>query len=268
MFAEPLYSQSVRVRRLVCALAACAALPTVALINGCPPAAVAPDDSGDDEGQDNASNDNQDDGSADDPDGAGDGLPFGEISGEEVMVEAERSDDGNGGSRTRDERFTASFSLSPTSADQQEIFINDELTILIFGDLSGQGHLTYEESNVDVDPELDCTPSTSSGFVTWDVEVRGDYEYIPALGTIRIDAFAVDVSSPSFEVTFTTPGCPEFDSVSLSNYVWQGPGQGVWGFVTIVIENGHFESHLDNPFAADLGDIDFYDITVNAPNVP
>lgn len=222
-----------------------------------------------DGGNDNGQDDGADDGVTDDSDGgSSDGLPIGEITGNEVMLEAARSEDGNGGSYEQDERFTATFTLSPVNADESEIFINDELTTMIFGDLSGAGSLTYEESSTDIDPELECTTSTSSGSVQWDVDVEGTYEYIPALGTIRIEAMAVSVSSPSFDMTFTTPGCPELDSVSPINYTWQGPGQGVWGFVTIVLENGHFEYHLDNPLFNDLGELDSYDISVDLGAAP
>lgn len=261
---------SVCVTRMVRLLGLFASLPTAAFLVGCPPAVVAPDGGGDDGGQDNGSDDGsdggQDDGSndnTDDPIDGVEGLPFGAINGNEVMVEASRFEDGAGGSRVRDERFTAVFSLTPTSIESQEAFINDELTVYYFGDLTGQGQLTYEESGTDFDPTLDCPTQNYTGSVQWNAQVTGTYEYTPILGTIRIDARATDVSSPSYSVTFTSPGCPEFDSASSSNYVWQGPGQGVWGFVTIVLQNGRFEDRVENPLGDELGAIDYYEIEVD-----
>jgi hypothetical protein len=221
---------------------------------------------------DNASaNDNtssNDNGSANDNGGGPGGMPFGTITGTEELKEGTRSDAGNGETSMTDERFTASWTLTPTSADEQQIFINDELTTEIFGDIEGQAQLFHEESGTDVNPELECPTTTNEGSVEWDIDVTGSYSYIPALGTIRLTTHATNVSSPEYQITFTTPGCPEFDSQSPAQYIWQGPGQGTWGFVDIVLENGHYENHLDNPLADDLGAEDFYDIEANVGATP
>lgn len=196
--------------------------------------------------------------------GSGGGLPFGAITGNELLIEGSRVDSPNGDSRRADERFTATFTLNPTSAEEQEVFINDVLTVAIFGDIAGEGHLTYETSGTDVTVELECPTTSYTGSVEWSVDVVGSYNYVPALGTITLTTHATNVSSPEFPLSFTTPGCPEFDSESPIQYIWQGPGQGTWGFVDIVLEGGHFESRLENPLADDLGEEDFYQIEVNA----
>lgn len=191
--------------------------------------------------------------------------PFEPIEATEVMVEAVRSNMPNGDSRVRDERFTAEYTLTPTSAEERQVFLNNELTIAISGNLTGQAHCTYEESGTDVIADLECPTTTYEGAVEWDVMIEGSYDYIPALDEVQITAHAVDVSSPQYTVTFTTPGCPELDSMNPAAYSWQGPGQGVWGFVTIVLKNGQFHKKLDNPLADDLGAIDYYEITLGAP---
>ena len=253
------------------------------LLGGCPQAGAPIDgqdevqvdgqDDGIDDGQNDIPDDGQDDGMDDTPGDNGDqlsdgGLPIGNIFGNEVMVEGDFSQSDNGDSRRRDERFTASFTLTPTSVEEAQAFLGDELISYYFGDLSGQAHLTYEESGADIVAELDCPTTTYSGSVEWDVDVVGSYEYTPPLGTIRIQASATNVSSPDYIVTFTTPGCPEFDNMSPSRYTWQGPGQGVWGFVTIVLENGHYENFFENPLGGDLGEQDYYEIEVNSASVP
>jgi len=68
------------------------------------------------------------------------------VAGNERMVEGERFDDGAGNSRTRDEQFTASYTLTPTSADTRPIFINGEPSTAIFGNISGQAHCTPTRS--------------------------------------------------------------------------------------------------------------------------
>lgn len=205
----------------------------------------------------NNANNNQSNGNSND-------MPFQPLSATEKMIEGEREDDQAGTSRTRDEQFTASYTLTPTSADTREVIINfNETTTAIFGDISGMAHCTYEESGVDVDSSLMCTTTDYSGMIEWDVMIEGTYDYIPALGTIELTTHAVDVSSPAYTVTFTTPGCPELDRTDPRNYIWQGPGQGAWGFVTIVIENGQFMKRLENPLSGDLGALDFYEIEIN-----
>ncbi|MBX3396884.1 MAG: hypothetical protein KF841_16135 [Phycisphaerae bacterium] len=192
-----------------------------------------------------------------------DDLPFAQLTGNELMVEGARISEMNGDSRTRDEKFTAAYTLTPTSADTREVIINfNEVTTAIFGDITGQAHLTYEESGTDVSLELQCTTTNYSGTIEWDTMVQGTYDYIPALGTTSLTLHAVDVSSPEYIVTFSTPGCPELDSMDPAMYAWQGPGQGVWGFVTIVLNNGQFTKKLDNPLADDLGASDFYEIQI------
>ncbi|MCB9852281.1 MAG: hypothetical protein H6819_04230 [Phycisphaerales bacterium] len=190
-------------------------------------------------------------------------LPFGSISGTELLVEGSRVNEPSGDTRRRDERFTASYTLTPTSADSRQITINNEFSTAIFGDISGMAHLTYEESGTDFSPGLSCPTTSYSGDVEWDVEIVGTYDYIPALGTIQLTTHATNVSSTEYTVSYMTPGCPEQDSNNPSQYVWSGPGQGTWGFVDIVLENGHFEDRIENPQEDDRGAEDFYEIELN-----
>ncbi|MBI4716793.1 MAG: hypothetical protein HY763_03235 [Planctomycetes bacterium] len=178
------------------------------------------------------------------------------------MLERRFSQEDDGGTRERDEQFTADWALMPVGAETIEIFANDELTIAIIGDLEGQGQLRYMESGTDFSPTLDCPTTSYAGEVMWNANITGTYDYTPVLDTIRIMASATVVSSPEYQLAFTTPGCPEFDSTSPVNYQWTGPGQGVWGFVTIVLRGGVYDEHLDNPLADDRGEEDYFDIHV------
>ncbi len=192
------------------------------------------------------------------------GAGFSAINGTELLVEGARDNQPNGESRRRDERFTAAYSLRPTSAESRQIVINfDQFTTAISGDIAGTARLTYEESGTDVTPELTCPTTTYSGMVEWEVEVTGSYDYVPALGTIMLTTRATNVSSPQYTVSFTTPGCPDQDSTNPAQYNWQGPGQGVWGFVDIVLVNGLFTDRLENPLGEDLGATDFYEIQLS-----
>lgn len=249
---------------------------------GCPAAGGGSGGNGDEQQNDNMPDDGNDDpadggdddggddgGDGDDGDDGGSGLPFGTITGTELFVEGTRSALDNGETDQRDERFTATWTLTPTTAEESEVFINDVLTVAIRGDISGEGHLTYEESENSFTPELVCPMDMSAGSVEWDAEVVGSYQYVPLLGTITLTTHATNVSSPEYSVTYTNPGCPENDSVSPSQYVWQGPGQGAWGFVDIVLENGHYENRLENPNQDDdRGDEDFYEIEANVGSAP
>lgn len=196
--------------------------------------------------------------------GSGGGLPFRVITGNEEMVEGSRFDEPNGSTSQRDERFTSTFSLTPVTAVESQAFVDNELVEVISGDLEGTGHLTYQESGTEFDPELECPNSSYSGSVEWDINVTGSYLYIPSLGSIQLTTRAESASSPEYTVAFTNPGCPEFDSTSPSQYVWQGPGQGVWGFVDIVLQNGQYDNSLENPLFDDLGEEDFYRIHAEA----
>lgn len=229
------------------------------LVAGCP------EGGGSGNGNGNADGDTidmPDDGGDDGVDNGG-GAPFAAIQGTELMIEGTRDEQPNGDTRRRDERFTATWSLRPTGAETVEVFIDDVLTTSIIGELEGEGRLTYEESGTDVTPELDCPTQNYEGSVQWDVVITGRYEHYPLLSSTRIFAQTSTVSSPEYQVVFTNPGCPEFDSQSPSNYFWQGPGQGTWGGVAIQLINGHFEGRLENPFFDDRGAEDFYEIEAN-----
>jgi len=219
---------------------------------------------------DDGSDGNGNDGDGDNGNGNnGGGTPtFGTITGTEEFVEGTRSDDGNGGSRRRDERFTATWSLTATSAEESEVFIGDVLTTMISGDLEGQGQLTYAESGSNFDPQSVCPSDNYAGEVEWNAEVTGTYSWIPAIGELSILARAGEVSSPEYQVSYTYTECPEVNSMSPSQYVWPGPGQGTWGFVTIVLSDGEFENRVENPFGNDLGAEDYYEIRVESSGAP
>ncbi len=223
----------------------------------CPPA------SNNNNGNQNNNNGNQNNNNQANGNTSADDLPFTELTGTERMVELAREGIGTDNSRMRDEEFTATYTLMPTTFDTRDIFINDEPSIAIFGEISGMAHCTYEESGTDIDTSLMCTTTSYSGGVEWDTMVTGTYDHFPALGTTTLTLHAVNVTSPEYIVTFTTPGCPELDSMDPSVYDWQGPGQGVWGFVDIVLENGHFEDRVENPLAEDRGAADFFEIEIN-----
>lgn len=240
-------------------------------IIGCMPGSIVPlnEDPSDDP---NMQPDNPDGGDQpDNPDpsdnpesnGAG-GELFGAINATELLMEGVDSSGSNGSTRFREERFTADWSLTPSNPRTDQAFLNGVLVDVVRGDLSGQATLTYRESGTDFEPELDCPTSSYEGQVEWVAEVQGTFEYVPVLDEISVLAMASSVSSPEYTVAFMTPGCPEFDSMSPSQYVWQGPGQGTWGFVTIVLRNGRYENRLDNPLGNDLGEEDFYEIEVTA----
>lgn len=246
------------------------------LLMGCSAAGGGSGGDGDSQQNDNSNdmpNDGNDDpGDGGDGDGSGDGdggLPFGTITGTELFMEGTRSAQGNGETDQRDERFTATWTLMPTTAVESEVFIGDVRTVSIRGDISGEGHLTYEESRNSFTPELVCPTDMYAGSVEWDAEVVGSYQYVPLLGTITLTTHATNVSSTEYSVVYTNPGCPENDSVSPSQYIWQGPGQGAWGFVDIVLENGHYENRLENPNQDDdRGAEDFYEIEANVGSTP
>ncbi|MGE3182782.1 MAG: hypothetical protein AB7N71_14220, partial [Phycisphaerae bacterium] len=56
---------------------------------------------------------------------------------------------------------------------------------------------------------------------------------------------------------------PEQDSQNPAQYIWSGQGQGAWGFVDIVLENGQFQRRLENPLADDLGAGDYFEIQLS-----
>ncbi|MBK8268041.1 MAG: hypothetical protein IPK83_06920 [Planctomycetes bacterium] len=209
-------------------------------------------------GNQNANNNNQSNSNT-----SADDLPFTELTGTERMVELIREGIGTDNSRMRDEEFTATYTLTPTTFDTRDIFINNQPSTAIFGDITGMAHCTYEESGTDIDTTLMCATTSYDGSVEWDTQITGSYDYFPALGTVTLTLHATDVSSPEYIVTFSTPGCPELDSMDPRNYAWQGPGQGVWGFVDIVLENGHFEDRVENPLDDERGAADFFEIEIN-----
>lgn len=224
----------------------------------------------DDQDDDGTLNDNGDDDPVgpDDDDGTPDvGIPIGNITGTETLNEGETAQSG-GDSSVRNELFTATYTLTPLNVDSAEAFIDGVLTTYYFGELSGTAQLSYEETGSDTSAELECPTTNYRGSVEWQANISGTYEYTPALGTIRIDAQADNPSSPHYIVTYTTPGCPEFESQNPSMYYWQGPGQGTWGFVTIVLQGGHFGATIDNPQGDDFGAEDYYEIDVYAAGVP
>jgi len=237
------------------------------LLTGCPAPSSAPNETPPDEtsgGGEPSGDDMNDSPGA----GAEQGAMFTAITGAELFMEGASFDEAGGGFRRRDEQFASTFSLSPIDAETGQAFVvpldggEPVLVETISGRLEGQAHLAYSESGTDFTPEFDCPTSSYDGAVEWDVSVEGTYNFIPALRELGLQARAAEVSSPQYMVTFTSPGCPEFDSVSLSSYVWPGPGQGTWGFVTIQLRNGQFDSRLDNPLGNDLGETDFYQIHV------
>lgn len=222
---------------------------------------------------DNSSDDGQSDG--DQNDGAGE--LFASITGTEILVEGSDSQPGDGTSRTRDERFTSTFTLTRLDAEFcGQVFVGDVLADKTCGNLQGSAHLTYSESGTNLTPELDCPTENYAGEVEWDVDLTGTYTILPSIGldgqvvydTITIDVAADSVSSPEYQVRFTYPGCAEFDSQSPSNYFWAGPGEGTFTLEAIVIVNGVYDGQYDNPFEDDLGELDYYEIHVQTSASP
>ncbi len=217
----------------------------------------------------NAGNDNQ-------SDGGGDEL-FAGISGNETLVEGVDYESGDGSVENRNERFTSTFTLTRVDAENcGQVFVGDVLADKTCGNLQGQAHLTYSESGSNVSPDLECPAEIYSGQVEWDVDLEGTYTILPSIspsGEVVYDSMTIDVStatvsSPEYMVTFTYPGCPEFANSSASSYFWAGPGRGTFTLESIVILNGQYDGHFDNPSGNDLGDADFYDIHVEttSPN--
>ncbi len=210
------------------------------------------------------SNDNVDgDNSNDNTPSNNDGLPFASVTGNETFIEGSDFTQGAAYSR-RAESFTSSFTVTPSDVDSQQILVNGVLTEEFFGNLIGSARLSYDQSDEDYDPELECPLSTLAGSVTWSVNLTGNYSAIPAVGTLRITAYANPVDSPEYPLSYTVPGCREQDFEQPTSYAWPGPAQGNPAAVLILLENGHFEMRIENPFADDLGEEDFYEIVVDS----
>ncbi len=252
-------------------------------MGGCPGNSTSPP--GDDSLNDNGSTDdpsNNDNGSSDDDqtnedqNGEGSDLFVG-ISGNETLVEGEDTELGDGSTETRDERFTSTFTLTRLDAEFcGQVFVGDILADKTCGNLQGQAHLTYSESGSSFSPDSDCPTDEYSGQVEWNVDLEGTYTVLPTIdanGEVVFDSITIDistatVSSPEYSVSFTNPGCPEFDSVSPSNYFWAGPGQGTFTLEPIVIINGLYDGRYENPFGNDLGDADYYEINAGTTDEP
>jgi len=264
---------SYAVSRWVTLVAFCAVVGAALLMMGCPGALQAPDNMEPD------SNDMQPDDGGTNPDGSGDdgGVDetevFTQITGTEVLREGASSDHPDGGSHRSNEQFTASYSLTRVNIRScGEVFVGNLIVETFCGDLEGEAHLTYSSTSTDFTPDSTCPTSLSMGEVQWDVDLSGTYTISPLVqpsGEVVFDAVGIDVnaanvSSPEYDLTFTNPGCPEFDSVSPSSYFWAGVGKGAWGFVTVIIVEGSYTERLDNVLGNDLGDEDFYEIEVQA----
>lgn len=229
---------------------------------GCPTAPNGGGEAPPDNASDNMSDPGNNGGVGETPDNEF-GLPFNQLTGTELLVEGTDFTADDGSTRQRKEQFTSNFTLTVISGETSQAFVGDAVVDVISGDLQGQAQLTYTESGSDFDAGLiDCATISYEGEVEWQADISGSYQYIPSLDQLQVTIPGADLSSPQYTVTFTAASCPELDSLSFSSYYWGGPGVGTWGGVPIVLEGGRQTSRLENPFADDLGEEDFYEIQI------